>query len=138
MKHHFAILTATVAALFAGTLFVPSATAQNARVDIPFDFVANQQVLPAGCYTVELQSDTYLMLVNCQTGKVVGLMARTTNAYRHIGQGALLFRDTIRGYRLTRIRFANINLESSLAVQPKFEDVVAKNSANKNVEIAMK
>lgn len=136
MKSRFAILAAALAAL--STLYFPSASAQNARVDIPFNFVANHQVLPAGCYKVELQSNTYLHLVDCATGKVVGLMARTTNAYEEVATGKLLFRDTIRGYQLTQIRFANINMQSDLAVQPKFEDVVAKNAASKPIEIAMK
>jgi hypothetical protein len=136
MKPRFAILAAALAAV--SNMFFPSASAQTARVNIPFDFVANHQVLPAGCYTVELQSHTYLHLVDCSTGKVVGLMARTTNAYEEVGTGKLLFRDTTRGYRLTQIRFANINMQSVLAVQPKFEDVVAKNAASKLIEIAMK
>jgi hypothetical protein len=136
MKGRFAILAAALAPL--STIFFPSASAQNARVNIPFDFVANQQVLPAGCYTVELQSHTYLHLVDCATGKIVGLMVRTTNAYEEVGTGKLLFRDTIRGYRLSQIRFAYINMQSDLAVQPKLEEVVAKNPAGKTIEIAMK
>jgi hypothetical protein len=136
MKGRFAILAAALAAL--STISLPSATAQNARVNIPFDFVANHQALPAGCYTVELQAHNYLHLVDCSTGKVVGLMVRTTNAYEEVAAGKLVFRDTIRGYRLTQIRFANINMQSDLTVQPKFEDVIAKNAATKSVEIAMK
>ncbi len=136
MKGRFAILAAALAAL--STLSSPSASAQNARVYVPFEFVANHQTLPAGCYTVELQPNNFVYLVDCSTGKVVGLMARTTNAYEEVGTGKLLFRDTTRGYRLTQIRFANINMQSDLAVQPKFEDVVAKNAAGKPIEIAMK
>jgi hypothetical protein len=137
MKSRLAILTAALAALTVA-IFTPSASAQNARVNVPFDFVANHQVLPAGCYTVELQPNDFVYLVDCATGKVVGLMARTTNAYREVGQGALLFSDTIRGNRLTQIRFAHINMESNLAVQPKFEDVVAKSDASNTIEIAMR
>lgn len=136
MKGRFAILAAALAAL--STMPFPLASAQNARVNIPFDFVANQQVLPAGCYTVELQSHTYLHLVDCATGKVAGLMVRTTNAYEEVGTGKLLFRETIRGYRLSQIRFAYINMQSDLAVQPKFEEVVANNATGKTIEIAMK
>ncbi len=136
MKGRFAILAAALAALAA--MSFPAASAQNARVYIPFNFVANHQVLPQGCYIVELQSHTYLHLVDCSTGKVVGLMARTTNAYEEVGIGKLLFRDTTRGYQLTQIRFANINMQSDLAVQPKFQDVVAKNGRSDTIEIAMK
>ena len=135
MKARLAILAAALAAL--STMSLPLASAQNARVNIPFDFVANQQVLPAGCYTVELQSHTYLHLVDCATGKVVGLMARTTNAYKEVGKGKLVFRATVRGYRLTQIHFSNINMQSDLMVQPKFEEVVANSGASKTVEIAM-
>lgn len=135
MKARIAILATALAAISA----VPqSASAQDARVNIPFDFVANHQVLPAGCYTVALQSGSYLHLVNCPTGKVVGLMARTTNAYEAVGKSKLLFRDTTRGYRLIQIRFANINMESVLAVEPKLEDVVAGNATNNVIEIATK
>ena len=136
MKNHSAIATAALAAL--SMTLIPSATSQNARVNVPFDFVANHQALPAGCYTVELQPNNYVYLINCATGKVVGLMARTTNAYEDVSQGKLLFRETIRGYRLAQIRFAHINMESNLAVQPKFEEVVAKNPASNTVDIAMK
>lgn len=137
MKGRFAILAAALAAL--STIFFPSASAQNARAYIPFSFVANHQVLPAGCYTIELQYNSNLALVDCSTGKLVWLMAHTTNAYSEVGRSALLFRDTIRGYRLTQIRFANINMQSDLAVQPNFrEEVVAKNLASKTIEIAMK
>lgn len=136
MKPHPVILAAALAAL--GSMSSLSGSAQNARVNIPFDFIANHLVLPAGCYKVELQSPVYVHLVDCSKGTVVGLMARTINAYEEVGTSALHFRSTTRGYRLTHIRFANINMRSDLAVQPKFEDVVANNTGKKAIEIAMK
>ena len=139
MKSRFVILWAALAALLTATILIPSVSAQRARVQVPFAFAANQQVLPAGCYKVELSADTHLTLVECDTGKAVGLlMARTHDAYREIDKGKLIFRVTDRGYRLTQINFPYINMQSDLAVQPKLEDFIVKNKVDKTVEIAMK
>ncbi len=138
MKRRFATLLAMTFALLAGILVGPSAFAQNARVEIPFAFWANQHGLPAGCYVLELQGNNQLHLVDCATGNVVGLMVRTTNAYEEVGRGSLTFRMTARGYRLSHVRFAHINMESVLAVQPKPDQELAKNGSRNSIEIAMK
>ena len=138
MKRRVAILIAAFAAVFSATILIPSASAQRARAQVPFAFVANSQVLPAGCYKVEL-SDNHLTLAECDTGKAVGLlMARAHDAYRVIDTGKLVFRVTDRGYRLTQISFPYINMESDLAVQVKRGDFIAKNKTDRTVEIAMK
>lgn len=138
MKSRFAI-TMVLGLLFAGAVVTERAAAQNAaRVDIPFAFSANHQGMEPGCYTVQLQSHTYLTLVDCDTGKVVGLMVRTTNAYKEIDRGSLVFHVSERGYRLSQVRFAFTNMQSDLAVQPKPSRELAKDKGNRTVEIAMK
>src|SRR5512146_151684 len=109
MKRRLALVSAIFAALFTATLLNPSATAQNARVNIPFEFSANRQTLPAGCYKVALQSESVLALVSCKTGRVAVMMVRTTNANQTVARGSLEFYNSGHKYWLTAVRFAYIN-----------------------------
>jgi len=138
MNRRFAFVPVWIMIL--ATMFVATAaSAQNpARVDIPFAFTANHQVLQPGCYKVNLQSNAILTLVGCETGKTVGIMVHTANGYPPIHQGSLVFNVTPRGYRLTHVRFAFINLQSDLSVQPKPEEESASEAASKTIEIAMR
>ncbi len=139
MKRRIGFLAVVFSAVLAVMLLAPVAFAQGAsRVTIPFTFIANHQVLPAGSYTVERQSDSYILLVNRSTGKLVGLMARTTNSYKAVSHSSLVFYNTGHRYWLTELRFANINMTSQLATQPAPEPSLARATAKPTVEIAMR
>jgi hypothetical protein len=139
MKRRFAILF-TLAVALVVMLFGPSAFGQIiARADIPFSFTANQQVLPAGCYKVMIQSQTQLALVSCDTGRFVALQARTTNAYQEIHHSRLLFHSAGHTLRLFNAQFAYINMQTDLAVQPKLEPLgKAAVTTPATIEIAMR
>lgn len=136
MKHSIAFLAAFFAVGFTTALFSPEASAQiaAARVTIPFDFAANHQVLPAGCYTVELQSHSYVVLVDCTTGKVAGMLVSTTTNGKAGVESSAVFQKVGKQMRLTQFHLAN--LQTQLAVQPKPEREIAGTGAK--VEIAMK
>ena len=69
MRPHFALYGAACTALLTMMLYVPGAAAQNAaRATIPFAFTANERMLPAGTYQVQLEGRSYLSLKNCETG----------------------------------------------------------------------
>ena len=139
MKRRFVVLAAAFTTVLALMLLLPRGSAQNAaRANVPFAFTANHQTLPAGCYSLTLQSHGYLVLTNCATGKMVGLMVRTTNAYRKVDHASLVFFNTGHRYWLTDVRFAHTNMESRLAAQPKSEPELAKDLAASRVEVAMK
>lgn len=130
-------------ALVAG--LIGSATAASAqksvRVHIPFAFTANHQFVPAGYYHVQLLSDNLLAFVNADTGRYqTTLMVRTTDPLRPLTSSSLVFHVSGSRYVLTDVRFAGINMESELAVQPKPERELTKNSqpSASIVEVAMK
>lgn len=138
MKRRLALVTTVTAALFTAALLTPSATAQNARANVPFEFSANHQTLPAGCYKVTLQSESALALVSCKTGKVAVMMVRTAEANQTVTRGSLEFYNSGHKYWLTAVRFAYVNMESELAAQPKPELTLAKKADQRMVEVAMK
>ncbi len=65
-------------------------------------------------------------------------MVRTSDANQTITNGSLHFQSVRHGYQLTQVRFANANLESELARQPKLERELGRNSGSESTEIAMK
>lgn len=136
MKHNGTFVAAFVA--FNVMMFSAAAFSQTAaaRVNIPFDFSANHQALAAGCYTVELQSRSYIHLIDCKTGNVVGLMVSSANVRESDAMSSLFFQKTDAGMSLVQVRFALANVESELAVQPN--PSLASNSKSPKVEIAMR
>lgn len=134
-----ATLVLTVAAMLTTMMpAYPTAQAQYGnRANIPFAFTANHQKLQPGCYKVIRQSESWLALVNCDTGISVGMMVHTTPSFGKIERGSLEFYNMGHSYWLTQVRFAHINMESDLAVQPKPEPTLAQNKGNTR-EIAMK
>lgn len=142
MKGYFFTRVTAVLALTAATITIPTASAQNldrARAEIPFEFVANHQALPAGCYWVALQSDAILTLTSCSSGRKVGVMVHTANGYPPVGNGSMIFQTTPLGRRLLHVRFAVTNIQSDLSVQrSKQEREWAWNKAEDTVTIAMK
>jgi hypothetical protein len=141
MKRHVSFLAGFCAAAFAAMLICPVASAQDtARVNIPFAFTANQRVLQAGCYKVHRQGETIMMLVNCTSGNVVGLMVHTTNADHGIGQSSLVFHAGAGNYRLVQVRFAYSNRQTDLAPPTKreIEREQAANLEGRTVEISMR
>lgn len=141
MERRFTLLSSALLAAISMMMMFPCASAQNldaARANIPFAFAANHQVLAAGCYKVELQSNTILELINCETGKTVGVMVHTANGYPTIRRGSMVFQVTPHGYRLLHVQFGFTNIQSDLSVQPKPERELAWDAATKTTEIAMK
>jgi di/tricarboxylate transporter len=140
MKRRLALLSILIAMV--GMIFiVPAASAQNldaGRADVPFAFFANHQQLPAGCYQVKLLSSAILSLVNCQTGRMAGVMVHTANGYPTIRQGSLVFGVTGREPRLIQVRFPATNIQSDMSVQPKPEHELAWGATSKTTEIALK
>jgi hypothetical protein len=129
------ILIATFALL---PLASVNASAQNkAYVNVPFDFVANHQLLPSGYYEM-MSSDTSLTLINANTGKAQAILL-----VRHEAGDAIETRGRLRfqvsGHRrvLVEAQFAGSSVHSKLLGQPKRERVVARN-AEPSIEVAMK
>jgi hypothetical protein len=59
-----AALTLSLGAAMSGPT---AAQAQSITVNVPFNFSANEQNLPAGTYRVSLQAPRYLSFVNTQS-----------------------------------------------------------------------
>lgn len=138
MRPHFALYGAACTALLTMMLYVPGAAAQNAaRATIPFAFTANERMLPAGTYQVQLEGRSYLSLKNCETGEVLNLMARPTEADQKVDRSKLVFHNTGHKYWLTNVQFAYTNTDTMLARQPRLEPGMAKNQTERTVEIAM-
>ncbi|MDE3188833.1 MAG: hypothetical protein KGM96_15070 [Acidobacteriota bacterium] len=133
------LLIALVAGLICSAA---AASAQNsARVYIPFAFTANHQAMPAGYYQVQLLSDSFLALADRASGRIkTTLMVHTADAYNRISRSSLVFHVSGTRYVLTDVRFAGTNMESQLAVQPKPERELTKNSqpSASTIEVAMK
>jgi hypothetical protein len=142
MTRHFAslksmILIATFALL---PLAAVNASAQNsAHVNVPFSFVANHHVVPAGYYQV-ISSDTTLTLIDANSGKARAmLLVRHEYGDAIETQGRLSFQMSGGRHILTEVQFAGSSTHSRLLAQPKQERVAASYSerTGATVELAM-
>ncbi len=139
MRRFQAFVHAACALLTTSILLAPCATAQNiARAKIPFEFTANQKVMPAGCYQVRLEQRSFLYLKNCDTGAPAILLARVIETYRSGRHSSMVFYNSGHRYRLTDVYFGFTNTQVVLAKQPKFERELAKNDRGETIEIAMR
>ena len=89
------ILTCAALALSVGAaLSGPAAAqAQSVTVNIPFDFSANDQKVPAGTYRISLQAPQYLSFVDTQSTKTQYLMlVQPTGEQNSKDGGRLTFR----------------------------------------------
>ena len=88
------ILTCAALALSLGAaLSGPAAAqAQSVTVNIPFDFSANDQKVPAGKYRISLVSPRYLSFLNTKTTKDAYLMVLPASTQNGKDQGRLIFR----------------------------------------------
>jgi hypothetical protein len=130
--------TILIAALALLPLAAVNAPAQSkARVNVPFAFVANHQLVPAGYYEV-LSSDTTLTLVNTNSGRVQAILLVRHEAGDAIEtQGRLRFQVSGTHYVLTEAQFAGSSVHSELLARPKQERIVARNTAP-TIQVAMK
>jgi len=89
------ILTCAALALSLGAaLSGPAAAqAQSVTVNVPFDFSANDQNVPAGTYRISLQAPRYLSFVDTQSTKKQYLMlVQPTGEQNGQDGGRLIFR----------------------------------------------
>jgi hypothetical protein len=89
------ILTCAALALSLGAaLSGPAAArAQSVTVNIPFDFSANDQNVPAGTYRISLQAPRNLLFVDTQSTKTQYLMlVQPTGEQNSKDRGRLIFR----------------------------------------------
>lgn len=116
-----------------------NASAQNsAHVNVPFAFVANHTLVPAGYYQV-LSSETTLTLINAGTGRAQAvLLARHEAGDAIETQGRLLFRVSGNRHVLTQVQFAGSSVHSRLLAQPKPERTVSRTTNPTTLEIAMR
>jgi hypothetical protein len=89
------ILTCAALALSVGAALSGPAAAQDqsVTVNVPFDFSANDQNVPAGTYRISLQAPRYLSFVDTQSAKTQYLMlVQPTGEQNSKDRGRLLFR----------------------------------------------
>jgi hypothetical protein len=89
------ILTCAALALSVGAALSGPAAAQDqsVTVNIPFDFSANDQKVPAGTYRISLQAPRYLSFVDTQSTKTQYLMlVQPTWEQNSKDRGHLIFR----------------------------------------------
>ena len=90
------ILTCAALALSLDTALTgpAAAQAQAVTVNIPFDFSANDQKVPAGKYRISLQAPRYLSFVDTQSTKTQYLMlVQPTWEQNSKDWGRLIFRQ---------------------------------------------
>jgi hypothetical protein len=132
------LLIATLALL---PIAAANASAQNkAIVNVPFAFVANHHVMPAGRYEV-LSSDTSLTFIDANTRRTQAVLLSRHEAGDVIEtQGKLRFLVAGSRYVLIEARFAGSSTHSELLAKPKLEGSVARGPepATATVDVAMK
>ena len=132
------ILLIALAVTIASTIASAQATG---TIYIPFAFTANHQNVPAGFYKVDLLSDRYLALIDSKTGKTQRvLMVSPEQGPKVSTRSGFVFHVSGQRYYLKEVKIAGSSMRSELAVQPKFEPVMAKGAApvTSTIEIAFK
>ena len=117
-----------------------NASAQTtASVTIPFAFSADNQIVQAGHYKVELLSDRYLSLRNTSTNWTQVLMVRPEPGAAIETRGRLIFHQDGSKKYLAQVWIAGTSMHSEMAVQHKQERTMAGRAAlASTIEIAMK
>ena len=117
-----------------------NASAQTtASVSIPFAFSADNQIIQAGHYKLELLSDRYVALHNTSTNQTQVLMVRPESGTAIETRGRLVFHQEGSKKYLAQIWIAGSSLHSEMAVQHKPERALARNAPGAStIEVAMK
>ena len=117
-----------------------TASAQTtASVTIPFAFSAENQVVPAGHYKVELLSDRYVALRNTSTNQSQVLMVRPEAGTAIETRGRLVFHQDGSKKYLAQVWIAGTSMHSEMAVQHKQERTLAQRAPKMpTIEVAMK
>jgi len=140
MKRRISMLL-IVAALSLGAV---AASAQiSAPIYVPFAFIANHQLLPAGTYKVEVLSHRFLAFVNSETGNTERIvMVRPESGSKIETIGRLVFLSyggrTEGRYILKEVHMVGSSMHHVLVVQPKPEPLSAKNATTSIFEIALR
>jgi hypothetical protein len=103
------------ALLFAFLLSTVSfAAAETVHANIPFEFLANGQPMPAGAYTVRstIGAPSFLLFVNETTGEKAFAFARTTHDVSSKSESSFTLRTAEKSYELSTVptRKASISL----------------------------
>lgn len=117
-----------------------AASAQTtASVNIPFAFSADNHIVQAGHYKVELLSDRTVALRNTSSNQTLFLMVRPEAGTAYETRGRLVFhQDGSRKY-LAQVWIAGTSMHSEMAVQHKQERTLAQRTPEvSTIEIAMK
>jgi len=142
MTRHSAILTNLLLSLplAAGLLCAaPSASAQTGETaTIPFGFTADHQQFPAGTYEVRRLPDGVMSLCNLKTGRIQLLMVRLEAERDVETRGRLVFHISQTENTLMQVWIPGTTIHSELMVQPKLQQLVAKNNDESTFEVAMK
>jgi hypothetical protein len=143
MKHRVAFHLFVHIALVVGLLgTIKSASAQNnIPVAIPFAFVANHQLMPAGEYNVRLLTPRLMSLADGRTGATKALLLiRPDSDGKVETRGRLIFLHSETGHYLKQVRIAGSRFHSELVVHPSLEGEFAAqpSAAESTVEIAVK
>ena len=117
-----------------------NASAQTtASVDIPFAFSADNQIVQAGHYKVELLSDRFLALRNTSSNRTQVLMVRPEAGTAIETRGRLIFHQDGSKKYLAQVWIAGTSMHSEMAVQHKQERALAQRAREgSTIEIAMK
>jgi hypothetical protein len=130
--------TILIAAFAILPLAAVNASAQSeAHVNVPFAFMANHRVVPAGKYKV-LSSDSTLTLIDDNSGKLQAILLVRHEAGEAIEtQGRLRFQVSGIHYVLIEAQFAGSSIHSELLARPKQERIVARRP-EPTIQVAMK
>lgn len=134
MKNMILIATFTLLSLTS-----VDASAQNkATVNVPFAFVANHQMVPAGRYQI-VSSEMSLTLIDANTGKAQGrFLVRHETGDAIETQGRLKFQVSGSRHVLIEVQFAGSSTHSRLLGQPKQEQRHVARNSEPPIEVAMK
>lgn len=143
MTLSFANLTKSILSLsLASGLLCAAANASaqtTASVTIPFAFSADNQVVQAGHYNLELLSDRYLSLRNTSTNQTQVLMVRPESGAAIETRGRLIFHQDGSKKYLAQVWISGTSMHSELAVQHKQERTMARRAGvASTTQIAMK
>jgi hypothetical protein len=122
-------------------LLNPASANAQARVkaDVPFAFTVGNTQLPAGCYEISsAQTDSTIMLRNCDTGKAV--LSHVRPEYPRDTKSEMVFHRLGNQYFLSEIWGAAGNAEVTLPASKQEQELLAaarQSQSGKEVAIAL-
>jgi len=123
--------------LLSGLMAAQSLTTSTVKANVPFDFVANNQIIPAGEFAIKAEGASIPILVirNVETKKSTMSVSSFDDAGKPADQTVLVFKRYGNQYFLSSVRVEGSNTSYQLPTNKAEKELRAQNAPASEVSL---